>query len=637
MPARSRRYLIYALLLVLPALAVGGGALGLLWREQARLNEQTLSAQESRRAAIEARARLVAENIELLITDVQTDLMEVLLSYPADIPAEQLAAWGLANPLVHSAFRLDSSGRPLPPSPPDSSPILAWWRTSFRPEPPPASPAPFSSPDRQPASAPLAPREFSSSLPAPAPAPPTTRYQITEAADDSRRQSNVSQVGILRNLLREEARFKAEESPTLGLTAFPETSRAASPQSEASPPTALGYLQADTDALAPAPASAPARRFRTALESTTFTAAPAPPPPHGWSLFHHPDTDTPHLYGWREVPGLGWLGLELALDPLRQRLAEVLPRDLQADESYALQPLDQPPSPRLVAALLLPDTVLPGWAVVGFWNAPDLTSSPLRFFLPNAFLVAISIAAILSAGFLLIAQARRSESDALQKTSFVANVSHEFKTPLTTIRLYAELLEQGRVPDPSKQRAHLLTIGRETDRLARLVNNVLDFSRLEQGRRRYQTAPLDLSTFLASLLDAHAPRLAESGLTLQPKLPPAPLTLTTDRDALEQIVLNLLDNACKYAADGHDLTVTLTPSTPGATLEVADRGPGIPPSHRERIFEKFHRIDDSLTAARPGTGLGLAIARQLARGLGGDLTCAERPGGGTRFLLTLPS
>ena len=184
---------------------------------------------------------------------------------------------------------------------------------------------------------------------------------------------------------------------------------------------------------------------------------------------------------------------------------------------------------------------------------------------------------------------------------------------------------------------YLRTIGRETQRLARLVNNALDFSRLEQGRKKYAREPLDLAAELARLLDTHAPRLAEAGMTLRRELPAGALPVTADRDALEQIVLNLLDNAAKYAADGREVTVALTPrSGGGAEVRVADRGPGVPTEHRERIFEKFHRVDDALTAEKTGAGLGLSIARQLARGLGGGLRYVPRSGGGAEFILVLP-
>jgi two-component system, OmpR family, phosphate regulon sensor histidine kinase PhoR len=236
----------------------------------------------------------------------------------------------------------------------------------------------------------------------------------------------------------------------------------------------------------------------------------------------------------------------------------------------------------------------------------------------------------------LLRQARRSELEAVQKTSFVANVSHEFKTPLTTIRLYSELLEQGRVRDPDQGNQYLRTIGRETERLTRLVNNALDFSRLEQGQKKFKLEKIELVTELSRLLETHAPRVAEAGLTLKRDLPDSEIHLTTDRDALEQIVLNLVDNAVKYASAGEEVLVSAAAeSQGGARIRVADRGPGVPADQRERIFDKFHRVDDALTAEKSGAGLGLSIARQLARGMGGDITYNPREGGGAEFVLTL--
>jgi signal transduction histidine kinase len=131
--------------------------------------------------------------------------------------------------------------------------------------------------------------------------------------------------------------------------------------------------------------------------------------------------------------------------------------------------------------------------------------------------------------------------------------------------------------------------------------------------------------------------VADAGLVLRREIPDTPVTVATDRDALEQIVLNLIDNACKYAAAGGEVTVSLAARTAGgATVRVADRGPGVPPEHRERIFEKFHRVDDALTAEKTGAGLGLSIARQLARGMGGELSYAPRNGAGAEFVLELP-
>jgi two-component system phosphate regulon sensor histidine kinase PhoR len=193
------------------------------------------------------------------------------------------------------------------------------------------------------------------------------------------------------------------------------------------------------------------------------------------------------------------------------------------------------------------------------------------------------------------------------------------------------------VRDQSQGNEYLKTIGRETQRLARLVNNALDFSRLEQGRKKYAHETVDLVPELGRLLDTHAPRVKDAGLTLRRQLPTEPLEVKTDRDAVEQIVLNLIDNACKYAVEGGEIEVALMARPQGgAEIRVSDRGPGVPVAHRERIFEKFHRVDDALTAEKTGAGLGLSIARQLARGMGGDLRYHPRSGTGAEFVLELP-
>jgi signal transduction histidine kinase len=323
-----------------------------------------------------------------------------------------------------------------------------------------------------------------------------------------------------------------------------------------------------------------------------------------------------------------------------------MPSELAMDEGYALRDdkgrvvhqagkVTEAGSPP-VARIPLASVLLPGWEVVAFLAYAPAESGGGFVFI-GLMLAAILVTAILAGGSLLLWQARSSAADAAQKTSFVANVSHEFKTPLTTIRLYSELLEQGRVAEGEKRGEYLRTIGRETQRLARLVNNVLDFSRLEQGRKKYQLASLDLSAALAQLLEAHAPRIIESGLQLKRDLSVEAVSVITDRDAVEQIVLNLLDNACKYAAAGGEAVVVLRPrSGGGAEVWVCDRGTGVPAAHRERIFEKFHRVDDTLTAEKGGAGLGLSIARQLARGLGGELRYEARSGGGAKFILELP-
>lgn len=277
--------------------------------------------------------------------------------------------------------------------------------------------------------------------------------------------------------------------------------------------------------------------------------------------------------------------------------------------------------------------VLPHWQVAVYRPAPDAGFRPSLTHAATG-LVLVMVVAILGGGAALLADARRSRREARQRTTFVANVSHELKTPLTSIRLYAELLRDGRVPDESRRRHFLDTMVQEGERLTRLIDNVLDFGRLEQARRRYHPRPVDLAAELRGVLDGERPRLAAAGLELAAELP-ARFPFATDPDAVRQIVLNLLDNAAKYAAGGGRVRISLAVAGDGARIVVQDCGPGIPPACRERVFRMFERLDNSLEG-KAGSGLGLGIARNLARGLGGDLVCADSPAPGACFVLTLP-
>ena len=279
---------------------------------------------------------------------------------------------------------------------------------------------------------------------------------------------------------------------------------------------------------------------------------------------------------------------------------------------------------------------LPHWQVAAY---PTIDSglAGSSFLLISSLLVGTFVAAILLGGSLLLWQAHRNQVDATQKTSFVANVSHELKTPLTTIRMYAELLGEKRIVDPEKQQSYLQTIIRESQRLTRLVNNVLDFSRLEQGRKEFSSEQVDLAALLHQQLDSQLMRIEAAGMQLIRKMGWGKALIESDRDALEQIVLNLIDNAIKYAADGKLLTVELQQLKSQWVIQIKDQGPGIPIAHRHQIFAKFHRVDSSLTARQQGSGLGLSIARQLVEGLGGSLTFCPNQGGGACFEVTLPA
>lgn len=357
-----------------------------------------------------------------------------------------------------------------------------------------------------------------------------------------------------------------------------------------------------------------------------------------------------YILGWvrKEQGGIVY-GVELEVMTLLSRLITDFPLTEAVPEGmvYAIidgngKVLHQAGKAELKAGIRPDITVslapcLPHWQVaVYFVDGNMMTRSGEGFIIFSGLLLAIFIIAIVMGGSLLMWQAHSNLKDARQKTSFVSSVSHELKTPLTSIRMYAELLAADRIKTPEKKKQYLQVIVTESQRLTRLVNNVLDFSRLEQGRKNYHLEKLDMMVFLYEIIKAHSLRIKKAGLVLKEDMPDENIIVETDRDALEQVLLNLLDNAIKYASEGKELSITLKVSKEYCELQVADRGPGVQSEHRDRIFKKFHRVDDSLTAGKPGSGLGLSIARRLLRDLGGDLLYKPREGRGSCFVILIP-
>lgn len=678
MSPAPRRFLIAWLLLLVPTFVVGAGALRLVRLEQQRIDERARATLESRRAAVEARVALIAENLQLLADEARQGLMATLRELDEPDVGHFFAGWEASNPLVAAAFHVSGAGHVMRPVDGSLREALTAWIAAGSPWVK-AVPA-LAAPPAEEGSATVS--TFAAPAPTDAlrfneieqavPVPSTVPIEVSARQRSEQIAANVMQLQQARSAVQQTAALKAVPDEAAALESASDSSAIAAGGGIASAaPSAGRDDRAESE-----------RRRRSALAlerraegfepgappSLALGGAAVAPPPmrrlqeglaerSGWSVWHAeaPAPGRPRLFGWRLRPAGDVVGLELAVDALAVRLAAALPRAVGADEAYALRRITAEsgegttalyskakPDERtwvLRVALPLPLELLPGWEVVGFLapNGAEASWTGGGFFLVNAVVVAALVAAILAGGALLWREARRSEAEAAQKTSFVSHVSHELRTPLTTIRLYTELLEQDRVTEPARRGELLRTIGEETRRLARLVDRVLDFSRLQRGAPPPARVALDVRAELERLLALHAPRLAEAGLALHRELPAGPLIVTTAPDALGQIVLNLLDNAAKYAAGGEEVTVALAARPGGgAEVRVRDRGPGVPAAHAARIFEPFHRVDDSLTAGSGGTGLGLGIARSLARSLGGDLRYAPRPGGGADFVLTLP-
>jgi signal transduction histidine kinase len=231
---------------------------------------------------------------------------------------------------------------------------------------------------------------------------------------------------------------------------------------------------------------------------------------------------------------------------------------------------------------------------------------------------------------------RRDVELAETRSRFVSAGSHELKTPLTAIRMFAETLHEGETVTKEAQGEYLETIVNESERLTRLLNNVLDFSKIERGQKTYRKESDSLEEIVRVAVRAMKYPLEQKkfALTLEIEegIPPA----RVDRDAIEQAILNLLANAMKYSAESRAITLRLRSQNGEAVIDVADAGLGIEPTEVPRIFERFYRVSNPENDRIPGTGLGLTLVQHIAQGHGGRITVTSAPGAGSTFSLRIP-
>ena len=261
-------------------------------------------------------------------------------------------------------------------------------------------------------------------------------------------------------------------------------------------------------------------------------------------------------------------------------------------------------------------------------------SDPKNLFVTGICLMALLLCVLAAGGGLLVRAARRAREESERKTTFIDNLSHELKVPLAVVRMKAERLLAGKIAEPEKLQAAYRTIADENGEVIRQVDDLLDLVRTGKGTRRYARSVFDLNSAVREAVSALRDRFAQDGLAVT--LADGSVRVNADADAVRQIVRNLLDNAAKYAAAKGRVDMEVSHADGWARVTVSDRGDGVPPDQRERIFERFYRIDNDLTRTTGGTGIGLSLARCFARDMGGDVTVAERPGGGSIFTLELP-
>lgn len=222
------------------------------------------------------------------------------------------------------------------------------------------------------------------------------------------------------------------------------------------------------------------------------------------------------------------------------------------------------------------------------------------------------------------------------RRDFVANVSHEIKTPLTSIKGYVETLLAGAIDDPTNRLRFLEKIDRNAERLTSLVQDILSLAKIEAEEGSLTLSATEWNAILASVIARQEDAIHQKSLKLRVHVPTTPVLVMGDKEGMTQVVDNLLTNAIKYTPDGGRITITLVARTPWARLDVEDSGIGIPAEHLDRIFERFYRIDKARSRELGGTGLGLSIVKHLVSAMNGEVGVDSAVGVGSRFMVKLP-
>jgi len=281
------------------------------------------------------------------------------------------------------------------------------------------------------------------------------------------------------------------------------------------------------------------------------------------------------------------------------------------------------------------DYVFPGLTLAIKTPGTTLEAIGQRF-IRTSFLILGGLSLLLAGGLLLTYRNVSKEMAlARLKSDFVSNVSHELRTPLSLIRLYAETLEMGRLNSQEKYQEYYCIIRKESERLSALINNILDFSRIEAGRKEYDFRDTDMRELVRNTLESYRYQIEQHGFTFEEKIDPVP-PMRVDREAMARSIVNLVNNALKYSQDRKYIGVNLYRENGAVKLEVIDHGIGIPSQEQQKIFEKFYRVGDPLVHNTKGSGLGLSLVRHIVQAHGGDVIVDSAPGQGSKFTITLP-
>jgi signal transduction histidine kinase len=282
------------------------------------------------------------------------------------------------------------------------------------------------------------------------------------------------------------------------------------------------------------------------------------------------------------------------------------------------------------------DPPFSGWkAEVGLKNT-NLEDLARASFLQGAGATVLVLIVLLFGIALTFRAFDREARLAQAKSNFVANVSHELKTPLSLLSLFSEILELGRVKDEAKKIEYYGIIRHECRRLNKLIDNILDFSKIEAGRKTYNFVASDITPVLENVLSSYRYQVSNSGFEMQTNIQPELPPVLIDRDAMSQAISNLLDNAIKYSGEVKQVRVTAEKLPSQLSIEIADQGIGISRVEQRKIFEKFYRVGNGLVHDVKGSGLGLSLVKHIVEAHRGSVLVESEVGKGSRFTILLP-
>ncbi len=299
-----------------------------------------------------------------------------------------------------------------------------------------------------------------------------------------------------------------------------------------------------------------------------------------------------------------------------------IPQTINLSHHLAIQPLSG---------------ILAGWSVVLLdrdgRTIEELVAGEKRMYL---MLVAVTALVMLGGIVITIRAASHEMETARLKTEFVSNVSHELKTPLSLIRMFSDTLDSDVAVNESERKDFMGIIRRESERLTLLINNILDFSRIDAGKREYHKRSIDLGDLVRRTIDNSRYRLQEEGFLLATDIPENPVWVEADPDAVMQALLNLVDNAIKYSEEKKEISVGVKEEGEKVLIIVRDKGVGIPARDIPHLFERFFRGSSPRTKETRGTGIGLSIARGMIESQGGTIVASSSPFQGSTFTIALP-